>query len=143
MHIQIGTSSELIEKAQSIRHQVFVIEQAIPQSLDLDGLDHSAHHIVITDDDTLVATARLLLDEYNNAVLARIAVMKPYRDKGIASTLIHAIVEHAEKLQAVGIDIHAHEYLRHYYEKFGFNFIKHVEKVGEHQLIAMHNPLSG
>ena len=36
------------------------------------------------------------------------------------------------------IEIHAHEYLRGYYENFGFKYIKNVEVVGEHQLIEMH-----
>ncbi|GAL31257.1 hypothetical protein JCM19239_3155 [Vibrio variabilis] len=35
------------------------------------------------------------------------------------------------------IEIHAHSYLRDYYERFGFEFIQEVEIVGEHQLIEM------
>ncbi len=40
------------------------------------------------------------------------------------------------------IEIHAHSYLRNYYEKFGFNFVQEVEIVGEHQLIEMRYQLA-
>ena len=138
MELVIGNSAELISKSQAIRNQVFVIEQGIPIELDLDGLDEQSYHALITDNNSLVATARLTIAEDKNAVMARVAVLKEYRGSGIATKLINALLSHAREINIKLIEIHAHEHLRGFYENFGFKYIKKVEIVGEHQLIEMH-----
>ena len=70
MELVIGNSAELISKSQAIRNQVFVIEQGIPLELDLDGLDEQSYHALVTDNNSLVATARLTIVEDKNAVMA-------------------------------------------------------------------------
>ncbi|MFA0159497.1 GNAT family N-acetyltransferase [Vibrio sp. 10N.261.46.A3] len=137
MELVIGNNPELITQAQSIRHQVFVVEQGIPHVLDLDGLDPVSHHALITDEDNLVATARLHIDELGHSTMARVAVLQPYRGSGIASKIVRALLNHASEHGVKVIEIHAHQYLKGYYEKFGFEFIREVEIVGEHQLIEM------
>ncbi|NOJ11697.1 GNAT family N-acetyltransferase [Vibrio splendidus] len=142
MEVVIGNNPELIMKAQSIRHQVFVVEQGIPHILDLDGLDLVSHHALITDEDNLVATARLHIDESGHSTMARVAVLQPYRGSGIASEIVMALLKHASEHGAKVIEIHAHQYLKNYYEKLGFEFIREVEIVGEHQLIEMRYNIS-
>ncbi len=63
--------------------------------------------------------------------------MKEYRKNGIATKVINALISHAMDSGFCTIEIHAHEYLKEYYEKFGFHFIQDVEIVGKHQLIEM------
>ena len=138
MELVIGNGAELISKSQAIRNQVFVKEQGIPIELDLDGLDEQSYHALVTDKNSLVATARLTIVKDKNAVMARVAVLKEYRGSGIATQLINALLSHAREINIDSIEIHAHEYLRGYYENFGFKYIKNVEVVGEHQLIEMH-----
>jgi predicted GNAT family N-acyltransferase len=48
------------------------------------------------------------------------------------------LITQSKQLNISRIEIHAHEYLRDFYATFGFDFIKQVEKVGEHQLIQMY-----
>ena len=142
MEVVIGNNPELIMKAQSIRHQVFVVEQGIPQILDLDGLDPVSHHALMTDEDNLVAPARGHIDESGHSTMARVAVLQPYRGSGIASKIVIALLKHASEHGAKVIEIHAHQYLKNYYEKFGFKFIRDVEIVRQHQLIEMRYNIS-
>lgn len=137
MEVTLGNSAELIAQAHIIRQQVFVVEQSIPQQLDLDGLDKEAVHVVVTDAGSLVATARLVQRDKWCAVMARIAVLKQYRGAGVAKLLINALLSHAAKVGFTVIEIHAHAYLRDYYQRFGFHYVKDVEIVGEHPLIEM------
>lgn len=137
MEIFIGNSAEVIQKAQAIRYQVFTVEQKIPKGLDLDGLDEGSVHALVEDKNTLVATARLSIKEDGSSVMARVAVTEPYRGMGIASKVVQALMDYARNDGVSSIEIHAHGYLRNYYEKFGFEFIREVEIVGEHQLIEM------
>ncbi|WED25637.1 GNAT family N-acetyltransferase [Vibrio sp. DW001] len=137
MELTIGNTPDIISKAHSIRHQVFVVEQDIPQELDHDGLDNISSHALVTDDDSLVATARLTVNDIGHAVLARVAVIEQYRGSGVASKVVSALLSYAGQCGCVSIEMHAHEYLRRYYEKFGFTYVRNVEMVGEHQLIEM------
>ncbi|WP_019615423.1 GNAT family N-acetyltransferase [Psychromonas ossibalaenae] len=135
--IVVNKTQNSIEISQTIRNEVFVQEQDIPVELDLDGLDNHSYHALAYINDTAVGAARLALLENHNAVMARVAITKNHRGKGIAAKLIKSLLVKAEQLNINNIEIHAHAYLREYYETFGFKYIKQVEKVGEHQLIKM------
>ena len=139
MNIIVSQTTRSIKAAQFIRKQVFVEEQQIPLQLDLDGLDDEAYHAIAFSDgeQDAVGVARLVLT-HKHAVMARIAIIKAYRGQGIATLLIKALISKADELGAAGIEIHAHQYLRSYYENFNFEYVKDVEKVGEHQLIEMY-----
>ncbi|CAH0525676.1 GNAT family N-acetyltransferase [Vibrio hippocampi] len=137
MEVTIGKSAELIEKAQAIRYQVFTVEQNIPNELDFDGLDSVAEHVLVTETNRSVATARLVINADGSSVMARVAVIEAYRGRGIASVVVKALIEYAKKKGVSSIEIHAHSYLQNYYQRLGFEFIEEVEVVGEHQLIAM------
>jgi len=135
--IIVSNDVKSIQTSQAIRNEVFVQEQGIPLHLDLDGLDSHSYHALAYIDGVVVGVARLALVEDNNAIMARVAIKKGCRGRGIASKLIESIIVKAELLRINSIEIHAHEYLKEYYEGFGFQYIKQVERVGEHQLIQM------
>lgn len=137
MEIIISKDLGVVKQAQAIRHQVFTLEQDIPQELDIDGLDTESIHALVIEKSVPIATARLTINKDGSSVMARVAVMEAYRGLGIASKVVSALIEHAGNIGANSIIIHAHNYLRSYYEKFGFQFIREVEIVGEHQLIEM------
>jgi len=137
MEVTIGNGKELIQQAQAIRYQVFTLEQHIPRELDLDGLDEDSLHALVSEQGKPIATARLKVNQDGSSVMARVAVSEESRGLGIASKLVSALIEHAKNIGVRSIEIHAHSYLRSYYEKFGFKFIQEVEVVGEHQLIEM------
>lgn len=138
MKLSVGNSPEFIQKAQDVRKQVFVIEQNIPQNLDLDGLDEESHHSLVFVGESVAGTARLTINSDIHAVLARVAVRKEFRGSGIARKLVESLLSLADELKINTIEIHAHEYLRNYYAELGFEYIKDVEVVGGHQLIEMH-----
>lgn len=141
MEVTIGNDAELIKRAQSIRYQVFTLEQQIPKELDLDGLDEESIHALVVEQGKPIATARLTVKQGSTCTLARVAVTKAYRGAGVASKVVQALMGYAQSNGVDSIVIHAHSYLRNYYERFGFEFIKEVEIVGEHQLIEMRHQI--
>lgn len=141
MEVTIGNDAELIKRAKSIRYQVFTLEQQIPKELDLDGLDDESIHALVVEQGKPIATARLTVKQGSTCTLARVAVIKAYRGAGVASKVVQALMGYAQSNGVDSIVIHAHSYLRNYYERFGFEFIKEVEIVGEHQLIEMRHQI--
>ncbi|SKA58054.1 Acetyltransferase (GNAT) family protein [Enterovibrio nigricans DSM 22720] len=89
-----------------------------------------------------MATARLTVNEDGTSIIARVAVTKAYRGLGVASKVVQALMDHAKRIGVDSIEIHAHSYLRNYYERFGFTFIQDVEVVGGHQLIEMRHQIA-
>ncbi len=136
-HIQIGRAEELIALSRSIRYQVFVLEQGIPEHLDDDGLDELSWHLIVSDGTTPVAAARLYSPEGIHSVMARVAVLKEYRRRGIAGRIVQSMIEFARTSGIARIEIHAHKHLEQYYKQFGFAYIREAEVVGGHQLIEM------
>ncbi|MFA0086090.1 GNAT family N-acetyltransferase [Vibrio sp. 10N.261.51.F12] len=124
METHIGKGRDLISLGQAIRYQVFTIEQNIPAELDIDGLDDDSFHAIVTERSIPIATARLTVRSDGSSTMARVAVMEAYRGFGIASKVVQALKEHAKSMGVGSIEIHAHGYLRSYYEKLGFEFAK-------------------
>jgi len=135
--IKMAQDLESIIESQKIRTEVFVQEQGIPIELDLDGWDDNSYHALAYDNNQVVGVARLALIENNQAVLARVAVLKEFRGFGIASKIVKALLLQAENLNVRKIDIYPHEHLKGFYESFGFKYIEKSEVVGNHQLIKM------
>ncbi len=141
MRIEVGQSSESIQASYKIRNEVFFEEQGIPMELDLDGCDHKSHHLLAFVNGQVVGISRLTPIENKKAILSRVAVKKEYRGFGIASKIVKASLIQAEKLKVRNIEITPHEYLREFYETFGFKYIEKAGAVTFHQLIKMEMPL--
>ncbi len=142
LQIEIGNDLEIILKSQKIRSSIFVQEQGIPAELDLDGLDDRSYHAIGYINGQAVSTARLTVTENGKALLSRVAVQKEFRGTGIASKIVSFMLLQAKKLEINVLSIFPHEYLKNFYESFGFEYIESSGSVGAHQLIKMEKTLN-
>ena len=99
-----------------LRHRVFVDEQGVPEVLELDEFDATATHWMARIQDTVVATARML----DSGVIGRMAVLKPYRGKGIGSALLTAMIKEAKARNYPLIQLGAQEHAIAFYKRAGF-----------------------
>ena len=110
--------------ALAIRAIVFVEEQACPFSEEFDHYDRleneNVSHFLIMYKNEPVATARIIYVDNNHAKIGRIAVLKSYRNQGLATELITHMIKTLTSKAYTHISIHAQEHLETYYEKFGF-----------------------
>src|SRR3954471_7016276 len=86
------TSAEDKETCLRIRHAVFVDEQKVPETLEIDGMDNAARHFAVRANDKIVATCRVRLVG-SAAKIERVAVLKDYRRMGIGLTLMKYILQ--------------------------------------------------
>lgn len=102
---------------QSVRKQVFVEEQHVPESFEWDGLDDRCTHVLAeTEDGMAVGTARLLPDGH----IGRMAVVNPWRGRGIGRRLLEALLSEAKKRGVEIAYLHAQTTAIPFYEKSGF-----------------------
>ena len=104
--------------ALAIRHEVFILEQEVPPELEKDGLDEGATHVVATRGDVVIGTARLVTK--GEARIGRVAVLKPWRHRGIAGLLLEALETEARQLGVRSLTLHSQAYVQRLYEKHGY-----------------------
>ena len=119
----------------AIRKRVFVDEQGIPESVELDNMDESASHYLAVVDKKPVATARLLSD----GRVGRIAVLSAYRNASIGSQLLDFIKRDAQKLGLPKLYLHSQADSINFYTRRGFGaFGDTFEEAGKlHQAMEL------
>jgi len=102
---------------RSIREAVFVQEQGVPLALEWDGLDSACIHLIAyVDEQTAVGTGRLLRDGH----IGRMAVLRPWRRRGIGSRLLQALIEIAQQRGMPRCALNAQTHALAFYKRHGF-----------------------
>ena len=105
---------------KTIRKTVFIVEQAVPEELEWDDLDALCQHcLVTTAEEKPVATARLHTAK-STAHIGRMAVLKPYRQKGVGTLMLKTLMEQARKNNVEKIVLNAQTVAIPFYQKTGF-----------------------
>ncbi|RIJ34072.1 GNAT family N-acetyltransferase [Pontibacter oryzae] len=106
-----------------LRSEVFVVEQTCV-FLDMDNKDQKCQHLLLYQNDELVATSRLVPPglSYPDAMsIGRIVTSMAVRGKGAGKFLVDFSIQECYRLYGSGpIKIGAQLYAKGFYEAFGF-----------------------
>jgi predicted GNAT family N-acyltransferase len=105
--------------ALELRHDVFCIEQGVPEREELDGHDHEGIHLVAIEDGELLGTCRLLLVG-RTVQFSRLAVRASARRRGIATALLEAADLETRSAGARRLVLHAQTYAQALYQQAGY-----------------------
>jgi predicted GNAT family N-acyltransferase len=103
----------------ALRHDVFCVEQGVPQREELDGRDGQALHLVAMSGDQVLATCRLLFVG-PTVQFSRLAVRQSARRHGIASALLARADAETRAGGARRLVLHAQTYARALYDAAGY-----------------------
>jgi predicted GNAT family N-acyltransferase len=117
--IRRARSREELAAALELRHDVFCVEQGVPEYEELDGRDHEGIHLVAVSGGVLLATCRVLMVG-STAQFSRLAVRRSSRRRGIATSLLALADEEVRALGGRRIVLHAQIYARALYELAGY-----------------------
>jgi ElaA protein len=107
-------------EAVALRHEVFCVEQGVPEREELDGRDGEAVHLVaVSDDGQLLGTCRVLMVG-TTAQFSRLAVRASARRRGIATALLAAADTETRAAGGRRLVLHAQTYARKLYEGVGY-----------------------
>ena len=138
--IRRARSREELKAAIELRHDVFCIEQGVPERDELDGRDPEGIHLVAVRERELLATCRILLVG-TTAQFSRLAVRRSARRQGIATALLAAADEESRAGGARRIVLHAQTYARELYENAGYRPRGRVFWEAGIEHVAMEKPL--
>jgi predicted GNAT family N-acyltransferase len=117
--VVVDASSDLMPAAYAVRHQVFVVEQAVPPALERDEFDDVAIHLVALRGDDVIGTLRIVVSG-RNAKIGRMAVLAAERKAGIGTGLMERAVEVARSMNVKEISLHAQLTAKEFYERLGY-----------------------
>jgi predicted GNAT family N-acyltransferase len=117
--IRRARSRDELEAALALRHEVFCVEQGVPERDELDGRDHEGIHLVAIRDGELLATCRIVLVGAT-AQFSRLAVRRSARRQGIATAMLAVADEESRAGGARRIVLHAQTYARELYDQAGY-----------------------
>jgi len=100
----------------AIRFEVFVHEQNVPPELEVDGLDPKCLHALAFEEEKPIATGRLLEDGH----IGRVAVLKPYRNRGIGIAIMKTLIEAARERSLATVCLSSQTHAIAFYERLGF-----------------------
>lgn len=99
---------------------MFVDEQGVSASLEMDGQDPYCRHLIAIDHDLkpelAIGTVRLLAD----GRIGRLAVRQDYRGRGIGGTLLTTVVQLAQQAGLKRLYLHAQSQAAGFYRAHGF-----------------------
>ncbi len=114
------TMSGIYLDAVKIRHHVFVQEQQVPLSREIDKDEAYAVHFVLYEQGEPLATARLLPIDENRVKLQRMAVLQQARGRGFGEKVLEEAERFAKEQGFKEITLGAQLTARSFYEKSGF-----------------------
>ena len=109
-------------KYLSLRNQVFIVEQNCVYQ-DIDGYDEEAMHVMLYENDDLVAYARIFDKgiKYETASIGRVVVSPKKRNLNLGHVLVNAAIQAIhENFETEEITISAQEHLQKFYAAHGF-----------------------
>ena len=115
----VENGKELAE-AFKVRKEVFVEEQGISEDIELDNHDSEALHIVVKDGKRVIGTARVLFPVPSVAKIERMAILRPFRRKGIGSRIISFLNTELKNRQIRKAVLHAQYSSVAFYKSCGF-----------------------
>ena len=121
--IRVVKTKAEFSSAMKVREIVFINEQQIDQSVESDGYDLNATHVIAESFGQTVGTGRIIKSadgETNTARLGRMAVLDTFRRKGIASLILRALESEAKKQGFKNITLHSQSYTKSLYSKEGY-----------------------
>ncbi|MFF7049089.1 GNAT family N-acetyltransferase [Streptomyces griseorubiginosus] len=118
------------EACFTVRKEVFVGEQGVPEDIEYDAYDAVALHVLaVREDGVPLGTGRLLFGEAaagktggdaSVGSLGRLAVTQAARGLGVGAALVRAIEDAARARGLATVDLHAQTHALGFYERLGY-----------------------
>lgn len=111
------------------RFEVFVCEQKIVEEQDFDDKDKVCHHIMLKENERVVAYCRIVPKGigYDYISVGRVLVLSSHRRKGIAQEMMKVALEFIKNnLDEKTVVLSAQLYAKGLYESVGFKVISDV-----------------
>ena len=120
VHVTITSSNREKEDAFFVRRKVFVEEQGVPLSLELDELDKTADHFVVYTNASPIGAGRIRETTSGIGKVERVCILPEYRGKHLGKLIMQTLEDHAATKGFEKVILNAQSYAVPFYEKLGY-----------------------
>lgn len=114
------TTNQIYDDSLAIRKKVFMEEQKVPLELEIEDEDQCIHFVLYTESGQPAATCRLFKKRNNQVKLQRMAVLKPFRQKGLGKEIMLAAETYAIDHHYDWIYLDAQTHALGFYQQLGY-----------------------
>lgn len=125
MQVKIVETTEDQQHAYLVRRKVFIEEQQVPESLEIDEYENEATHFVLYDEDIPVGAGRLRFIDGIGKV-ERICVLPSHRKMNGGKLLMEKIEDYAREKNISKTKLNAQTHAEPFYQKLGYETISDV-----------------
>ena len=118
--VEVGYESPGHADAVTVRREVFIEGQGVPESLEVDDHEPDCRHFVAYDGSEPVGAARLRPLGDGEAKVERVAVVESRREEGWGARLMDAVEDAARKAGVDTLVLHAQTPVEGFYERRGY-----------------------
>jgi len=126
---KIKEGSKLYNDALDLRYELFFKKFDLPKDVTADDLEPDSTHVVISEDNELIAYGRLSPLEIGTFRISQIIVQPDQRRKGYASKIVFELIKLAKVASAKNIVLNSQLSAASLYENLGFHKVGKVYKV--------------
>lgn len=125
MKVHVVSNEQEMNDAYTVRAEVFIKEQQVPEEEEMDQFESASTHFVIYDDSLPIGAGRFRnVDGYGK--IERICVIKPYRKKGAGKKIMDTIEEEAAKQGFTKLKLNAQTHAEVFYKNLGYETISDI-----------------
>jgi predicted GNAT family N-acyltransferase len=117
--VEIDATDPLMSAVYALRREVFVVEQGVPEELEVDENDKVAAHLAALSDGRVIGTLRIVRHE-RTAKIGRMAVSAPSRKEGVGRELMEFAAAAASRDGVEEIVLAAQFKVREFYRQLGY-----------------------
>lgn len=122
----LRSDTPMFDQVLRLRSEVFVVEQAVPEELEVDAGDAIAYHLAalsgpgrVGDKQAVIGTLRLII-EGSSARIGRLSVSRERRGRGLGRRLIEEALAEATRKGCNVAVLASQLYLIEFYQSMGF-----------------------
>jgi len=108
------------EDAFFVRRKVFVEEQGVPLSLELDELDETSSHFVVYKGNVPIGAGRIRESNAGIGKVERVCILPEFRGLHLGKLIMQALENHAAVQNYEKVVLNAQTYAIPFYEKIGY-----------------------
>ncbi|BDH60911.1 putative N-acetyltransferase YjcF [Lysinibacillus sp. PLM2] len=118
--VKIVETEQQLQSAYEVRNKVFVVEQGVPEHLELDEFDAKSIHFIVNDGEQVVAAARFREYQPKVGKVERVCVLPSYRGKKLGVLMMKAIENYAATHGFQKLLLYAQTHAVPFYEKLNY-----------------------
>ncbi|AOM83341.1 GNAT family N-acetyltransferase [Salisediminibacterium beveridgei] len=123
--VTIADSKKEKDAVYAIRRRVFIEEQRVPESIEIDALEKDAMHFLATCDDVPCGAGRLRFSG-NQGKAERVCVLKEKRNQGIGAIIMKKMEEISVENGCASLILNAQTHAEPFYHHIGYETISDI-----------------